>query len=1008
MEPGHLDAHRFAALLTRARERFAQDALAEARTDVTAALALWRGEPYADVRAGVVDAEVTRLEALRLTAVELAAELDLALGRHAQVAERLPLDVAEHPLRESLRGSLVLALYRCGEQARALEVYEQGREVLAEELGIDPSPQLQRLHALVLRQDPALDPPPAARPTRPTRPARPVGPAAPAAGQERDALVGRSAEIAACGTAWRSAAAGTAGVLALVGEAGIGKTRLAEEVGHQAAADGGLVAWGRCLDGTGAAPYAAWRQVVRALADARPEAVERATSGAGAGASLLLEALRTGDEARGPAGSPEAARTALFEGLTALLRVVADSGPLLVVLEDLHWADPETVLLTEHVAAHLVAAPVCLLLTVRDPEGRGALDGGCPSDRVLALVSRLPGAVRVDLEGLSPQDVQRYAVQALDAPVALEAAQRLHARTNGNPFFIAELVRLLGEERASRGRADVEVPRSVQAVLERRLAHLGAGLSAVLSAAAVLGRDLDVRLLAGVLGRSPLDLVDDLDTATAAGVVRPAPEGGQQFTHALVQEVLLAATGPMRRAALHARAADVLEVQHAGDLARVASQLAHHHVAAGAVGDPERAVRACLLAAEVAEAEAAHDEAEQHLRTALEQLGSVPGSVAAELELEVRVRLGSLLTLLHGYSGTAVAAERRRALELVAQVGTAEHALSALWGAWGVALVSGDFPAAEQAAFELAQAAQRRQDDVLLLAHHHALGQVRMHQGRLPEAAEHLHRAGVLTHENLEGVNLAVFLQHPVVTAPAWLAFVLTLLGDDDAAHVRAEEARRAAVRLGHDYTSAYLTILEGWRCIFRRAPAEALATTEAGMAISREQGFDQLLAFALAPHGWGLAHTGRTEEGLAESELGLQLFSQLPGGHMFDSPMVGVLAEVLAAAGRHEEALAAAQRAVADADRTGERFYLPAVHLQVAALAERTGAAADVVARHREMAERTAEETGAVGLLRRDPSSAQERASTTWSTHAVSAETSCGSTAGNMPTRSWLPPSPR
>jgi tetratricopeptide (TPR) repeat protein len=301
-------------------------------------------------------------------------------------------------------------------------------------------------------------------------------------------------------------------------------------------------------------------------------------------------------------------------------------------------------------------------------------------------------------------------------------------------------------------------------------------------------------------------------------------------------------------------------------------------------------------------------------------------------------------------------------------VGTAEHALSALWGAWGVALVSGDFPAAEQAAFELAQAAQRRQDDVLLLAHLHALGQVRLHQGRLPEAAEHLHRAGVLTHENLEEVNLAVFLQHPVVTAPAWLAFVLTLLGDDDAAHARSEEARLAAARLGHDYTSAYRTILEGWRCIFRGLPHEALATTEAGMVISREQGFDQLLAFALAPHGWGLALTGRTEEGLAESELGLQLFSQLPGGHMFDSPMIGVLAEVLAAAGHDEEALATGQRAVAEAARTGERFYLPAIHLQVAALAERTGAAADVLAHHREMAERTAAETGAVGLLRRTP----------------------------------------
>ncbi|TNM66953.1 hypothetical protein FHN55_11945 [Streptomyces sp. NP160] len=849
---------------------------------------------------------------------------------------------------------------------------------LAEELGIDPSPQLQRLHALVLRQDPALDPP-VDRPSPSTPP-----PPSPVSGQVAagapDALVGRAAEVDACTAAWRTALSGRPTAVAVVGEAGIGKTRLAEEVGQRASAGGAELVWGRCLDGGGSAAYAPWRQVVQALADSRgPESVARASAGRGAGALVLLPGAG-GASAAVPAASPEVARTHLFEGVTAFLEVLAAERPLLLVLEDLHWADPETVQLTEHVVSRAARAPLCALLTVRDPEP-GAAEA---TDRVLELVSRLPTGERVQLVGLSPDDVQRYAASRLEVAVDASVAQRLHARTNGNPFFIAELVRLLGEERAVAGRADVEVPRSVHAVLERRLAHLGSDLRAVLSAAAVLGRDVDVRLLAGVLGRSPLDLLEPLDAAATAGVLRSAGAAGQQqFTHALVQEVLLAATGPMRRAALHARAADVLEAQYAGDLARVAARLAHHHVAAGAVGDPERAVRACLLAASTALADTAYADAERHLTTALELVPSGGGSRSSELELEVRVRLAALASLVHGYGAADVLAQQRRAQQLVALVGTPEQRLSTLWGAMWSAIFRGDFTAADEQADEMGRVAERWQDDQLRLAHHHGKGVVHVQTGRIAAARAELELATALAADlaagRRGGVTPVELLEHPLVSAPGWLALVLGLLGEDDAADACAEQARTAARSLGHAYSAVFLAVLEGWRHVFADRPREAVRVSDEGRETARTQGFQQLEAFCLGPHGWGLARSGgpgAVETGAAEIRAALEVFESLPGGASTGN-LLFALCEALGAAGRWEEALQAGRRSLAALTERGEEPYLPAVHRALAECLRRTGAPAREAAEHEALARAVAERTGAVALLRRSATERQGVGST-------------------------------
>ncbi|MGK5115701.1 AfsR/SARP family transcriptional regulator [Geodermatophilus sp. CPCC 205506] len=233
VDPDDVDALRFLRLLRTARGLAARDDVEGARAAVAEGLALWRGPAYADVAATFAGEESERLEQARLDARELAAELDLRMGRHAELVDDLRELVRGEPLREGLRASLMLALYRAGRQAEALEAYAEGRRLLAEGLGVDPGRPLQALHERILRQDPALATPapaPVVAPP-PVPPARPAALVLPPLPVPLTAFVGRARELEAL-------AAALAGrrLVTLVGPGGSGKTRLALEAARRRAA----------------------------------------------------------------------------------------------------------------------------------------------------------------------------------------------------------------------------------------------------------------------------------------------------------------------------------------------------------------------------------------------------------------------------------------------------------------------------------------------------------------------------------------------------------------------------------------------------------------------------------------------------------------------------------------------------------------------------------------------------------------------------------------------------
>src|SRR5215203_2838371 len=219
-------------------------------------LALFRGDPLADVAdEPFAVAEIRRLEQLRLTAAELAIDADLAAGRHAELNGEIDALVAANPLRERLHRQRMLVLYRCGRQAEALEAYRQARRTLVEQIGVEPSPELRRLHEAILRQDPSLD----------------VEPVAAELARELDAsasppLIGRERELRALRARWQRAAAGTGALVTLVGAYGMGKTRLAAELAGEAHRDDAAVFYAA---GTGA-PEAALAAIARAREPRRP------------------------------------------------------------------------------------------------------------------------------------------------------------------------------------------------------------------------------------------------------------------------------------------------------------------------------------------------------------------------------------------------------------------------------------------------------------------------------------------------------------------------------------------------------------------------------------------------------------------------------------------------------------------------------------------------------------------------------------------------------------------
>lgn len=614
-----------------------------------AALALWDGAALGDLADEPwAKGEAVRLDELRLAAVEERFRLLLELGRHATIVGELAAAVEAHPLRERLAEQLVLALYRCGRQPEAIAAFEQTREHLAEELGLDPSPDLVRLAEAVAGRDPALDlvAPAPASPTAATGlgvapepvPVTPGPIDLPPAVTERRArstFVGREQQLDALDRVWQAVRSGERRFVTLSGEPGMGKTRLAQVFSQRVHDAGGHVLWGRCTAENLVAYQPAAEALRTALRSVNPDILRSIVEPRPA----LRLLLPTDDLADPAETATDAGRYDLYEALVEVLGDVATSAPIVYVIDDIQWADRSTLALVEHLIRQDRTGRLLVVATVRRPAGRATPD----LDRFLTDLRRDGRLDLIEVGGMSTDDVAEL-LAGRGVTDAADLAESLRDRTGGNPFFLESLAEHGADSPDLSGR---DLPTSVRDLIDQRVDALAPDIARVLTAAAIIGMRVDLDLLGAVADLDIDELLDVVDVAVEAGLlVEDEDIGWVTFPHALVRHSLVARTTRNREAQLHLLVADALErspgLDH--DIA-----LAQHLVSAGRLCPPARAAGAAVRAGTAALARHADDEARTWGQRALDVLAGADDpdawAIAADAHLlvaEASRRLGEV------------------------------------------------------------------------------------------------------------------------------------------------------------------------------------------------------------------------------------------------------------------------------------------------------------------------------------------------------------------------------
>jgi DNA-binding SARP family transcriptional activator len=963
VDPLLFDVACFEAALSVGRDALAEGRPEAALAKVDEALGLWRGPALAEFAyEAFAQPGAARLEALRIDAAECRIDAHLALGDHQLVVAEAQHLLSEHPLRERLWAALTLALYRCGRQGEALEAYQRCRAVLGDELGVEPGPELRRLEADVLAQSASLDwvPPSAHRPAAAPHiiaaepdasrlTPRPAPPLTPAAGPDPrpEHLIGRDEELDRLGEATVRVREGHGMVALIAGEAGIGKTAIVEAFGRALRTDDVMV-WGLGHEGEGAPAFWMWGQVVRALAAACGSSFEEALARAGVQRdrlSALVPEWSRPDEAPIPPLDPAEARSRLFRDAAAALVAVSADHPVVAVLDDLHWADAASLALLEFVAPQLRRSSVLVVGTYRDDE----VGEAHPLTATLGVLARLPATLRLFPRRLSEPEVAAFLATIAGEPVDAGVLEIIRSRTEGNPFFLTELVKLLVSEDSLGSRASAEsapVPAGAREVIRRRLARLPEQTKALLSVAAIIGQDFDLDTLEAATQLDDDTAEQALELALVSSVVADSPtgEGRYRFCHALIRETLYEGISRLRRARLHAKVASALEELPGADPAA----LAHHSFEAVGIVGLERAVAASLRAADTARVALAFEEAEHLLRRAIALTTTPNGREAVEQrrrqELRVQAKLMSLLTQTRGYADSEVELVATRILELCRAVaGSDEEVLAALCGLANFHIIKGDLPTAASVVQEIVELSRTSGLAAFTFGAHLLEGILAWHRGQLPLARE-LFAQTLVAADSLperEGGWVEIYAHEPFISPRMFLAITCSMSGDQrGAAELLAEVL--ALARGAHPYVETFSLFFAAWLAMLNRDPAKADQHATRAAELARSSGFPLAEGLGSAIRGWALSQQHDRDAGLA---ILVESISRVraTGARMQDAFLMTLLAEAQIAAGRSDEALATTRQALADLELSGAGIYEAELHcLHGELLAGRPGSATE------------------------------------------------------------------
>ncbi|MCI0896068.1 MAG: AAA family ATPase [Chloroflexi bacterium] len=731
-------------------------------------------------------------------------------------------------------------------------------------------------------------------------------------------FVGRQREMAELTAALESALSGHGRIVMLVGEPGIGKTRAAQELASLAEQRGAQVLWGRCYEEGGAPPYWPWVQAMRAYV--QQASGDQLAAEMGPGAADIAEIVpEIRDKLPGletpPALEPEQSRFRLFDSITSFLKNAAQRQPLMLVLDDLHWADRSSLLFLEFLAREIGESRLLLAGAYRDIE----VSRSHPLSQTLGALVREQLFHRVQLDGLSQQEVGELVEGGAGIALTVEAADIIYKRTDGNPFFVGEVTRQVTLDNITADQAWANViPEGIRDAIGRRLNRLSERCNEMLATTSIIGREFTLAQLTSVIQDPSPDpalseaegseqaasvdrLLEVVEEALGTGLIEelPEPGGRYQFTHALIQETLLEEISITRRVRLHARIGEALELLYATDVESHAAELARHFSQAEAVLGTEKLVRYSLLAGEQALAAYAWEEGLGHFQRALAARGVAlsglePATDSETAELlfglgraqvgvfplyRVREAIATLSRAFNyyadaqdveralavvGYPINGIGVGRRtertkmleRAMTLIAPDSKEEGRLLTEYG-FALGFQGGDYDGA-QAAFNRALAIARREGDAALeMRTLSQTAQINMNQGRTREAQEN----------SLLALELAPRANDPAAEANAHriAGNYLLMSGDLEPARYHASAVMAPAKRVGDRFSilNAYmlnirLAMLVGNWVVAREFSDRGMATSPLDARLLYNQA---MLEYQIGDFGQGEVYIERLLE---------------------------------------------------------------------------------------------------------------------------------------------------
>jgi DNA-binding SARP family transcriptional activator len=867
-----VDVAVFRGLVAQAESHLAHKREEEALDCYERALPLWTGP----AGSGLSDAAVASLAALNdeyFTACISATTLAVSLGRPARVLPALRLAVSMKPLHEGLQAALVSALGAAGRPEEALSAFHAVRAQLADELGIDPGSALRDANERVLSQMSGT----------------------------AGALVGRSEELALLRQTVDSAVAGGTGLVVVEGEPGVGKTRLLEEIAAEAEQAGTRVVWGRCLDGDGTPSMWPWVQAVGAILEVVPTGTRDELF---AGELGRLVTPTGGDRVPPDNGT----RFRLFEGVVSAVAQISANGPLMFIIDDLQWADIASLHLFRHLVARLVPrTAIIVALRNRAPEP------GSELLRALAEASRAPGHRRLRLGPLGLAAVAELVRRESGRNPSPAMTRRIHGRTSGNPFFVRELSRTLagGNGHAEEAADRPTVPSTVRDVVRDRVAALDEDTTELLRAAALIGRDVDLGLLAASAVLDVATCLDRLEPLNRLGLIESTPGDpfSFRFAHDLVRESVVETTPPQRAPRLHLRIADALERR---DDDEVAERLAYHLWAAGPLADPGRTTGAMVRAGRCAAAKTALEAAQRHFESAVRAAHSAD---LPALELSALEQLTVVVGMRSMYGASAIG-PLERAESLARDLGREREAAGFLYSRWAAHVQGLELDRSGVLARRLFTRGEASSDSVVRTYGLYAWGLQQWDAGNVGEAFRLLTEGRRIMLD-----DLARRADDPVrhdlqLLMTGMEAEVTALHGDVDAAR-----ALLGTLRATDPYSVTVLATIEARIAVLVGDSGWALRAADRGAAVDPGFSFVFLGTYQRLARYWARALTGDDPGGAAAAA------ERLIETNLFDPPRscvatwYGLLGEMLLAAGSTVEAGAALDRADRCLEAYGQRY---------------------------------------------------------------------------------------